>query len=115
MKNVELHEVYLYATYEGNAKSHRKVDSVVNIEQNKINIVAVAKWMHRRLQKNKLEFATDEFKKLKKHNYAQSCEITSPKVNQPSATKLPIIKTRPTHIFTHEVSQALDIFSRMEK
>ncbi len=105
--------MYLYATYDGNVKSQRKVDSVVNIESNKINIVSVAKWLHRRLQKNKLELSTDEFKKVKKHTHAQSCEISTPKLNLPSTTKLPVIKTRPVNIFAHEVGQALDIFSQM--
>lgn len=52
LKNRDLHEVYLYATYErGSRNTSSKIASIVNLEVKNINMPAVATWLQKNMRK----------------------------------------------------------------
>jgi ATP sulfurylase len=61
LKNQHIHELYLYATYQRFDKKEetkKKLTAMVNQERHKVDVSAVAEWLHTKIEAGEIKIVT---------------------------------------------------------
>lgn len=108
----QLHEVYLYSTYdksESKSEAKQRLSALINNEKRKVDIKSVAKWLQENIKNGNIKF-----NRMRATSNIETKMVTK-KTKENAHEKLPPIRGTSSEKLTEELKLLIQIFEEMER